>query len=163
MHTEEHLLRDGEREIEQISPLAMLAADHERFAHLAEEFQAALESGRDDTRDLMDQLCRELEVHSALEEEILYPVAAQIPELAILIDEAHADHARVREVIDEIRDTEGNEAQLAGLVLQLAEDVEQHVSEEEHVLFPQLEQRMAERLQELGRRMQHMRARMTQR
>ncbi len=163
MATQEHGLRDLQRETEHASPLAMLAADHERFAQLAEEFQAALESGRDDTRDLMDQLCRELEVHSALEEEILYPAAAQIPELAILVDEALADHARVREVIDEIRETQGHEEHLAGLVLQLAEDVEQHVSAEEHVLFPQLEQRLSGRLQELGRRMHTMRARMTSR
>jgi len=162
MAMDEHALRELPREIEHASPLAMLAADHERFALLAEEFQAALESGRGDTRELIDRLCRELEVHSAIEEEILYPAAAQVPELAILVDEALADHARVREVIDDIREAQGDDEQLAGLVLQLAEDVEQHVSEEEHVLFPQLERRLATHLDELGRRMYRMRARLMQ-
>jgi iron-sulfur cluster repair protein YtfE (RIC family) len=163
MRTEGQSRREAQPAAEIVSPLAVLAADHERVAHIAEEFQAALEGGRDDTRDLMDQLCRELEMHTLLEEEILYPAAAQVAELAILVEEAHADHARVREVIDEIREMDGTDEQLAGLVLQLAEDVEQHVSEEENVLFPQLEQRLGERMQELGWRMQQLRARLAER
>jgi len=162
MRTEGQSPRAVQSAAESVSPLAMLAADHERVAHIAEEFQAALENGRDDTRDLMDQLCRELEIHTTLEEEILYPAAAQIAELAILVDEAHADHARVREVIDEIREMNGTDEQLAGLVLQLAEDVELHVSDEENVLFPQLEQRLGERLPDLGWRMQQLRTRLTE-
>ena len=154
--------QESERPIENVYPLASLAADHEHIAHLAEAYQAALESGRDDTQDLVDELCRELEIHSTLEEEILYPALARIPELAILVDEAHADHGRVREVIDEIRQMDPGDVQIAGLVLQLAEDVEQHVSDEENVLFPQLEQRMGEQLQELERRMEQLRRRLRQ-
>jgi len=155
--TAQQTFEEPGRPFESVYPLASLAADHEHIAHLAETFQAALEDGRDDTQELVDALCRELEIHSTLEEEILYPALARIPELTILVDQAHVDHARVRELIDEIRQMDESDPRIAGLVLQLAEDVELHVSEEESVLFPHLEQHLGEQLEELGREMEQLR------
>jgi iron-sulfur cluster repair protein YtfE (RIC family) len=142
--------------------LAMLAADHDKVRQLAEEYQALLESDEDRAAPLVEDICRELEIHTALEEEVLYPAAARVTELALLIDQAREDHDRVKEIIDEVRSMEPNDPQVAGLVLQLAEDVEAHVSEEEGVLFPELEQRMAAQLDQLGRQMEQLRRRMLQ-
>lgn len=141
------------------SPLAMLAADHEKVRQLAEEFQAALENGDDQDR-LVAEICRELEMHSAVEEEILYPAAAKISELVLLIDQARDDHERVKETIDEIRSMDEGDPQIAGMVLQLAEEVEEHANEEEAVLFPELERRMAAELVQLGLQMRQLKRRM---
>ncbi len=141
------------------SPLAMLAADHERVRQLAEAFQTALENGEEQDA-LVAQLCRELELHSAVEEEILYPAAAKVSELTVLIDQARDDHAQVKETLEEIRSMDEGDPQIAGMVLQLAEDVEAHANQEEAVLFPELERRMSGQLIELGARMQQLRRRM---
>ena len=144
----------------EASPLAMLAADHERVRQLSEEYQALLENGEDAAAGLVHEICRELEIHTAVEEEILYPAAARISELTLLIDQAREDHERVKEIVDEIRSMEPADPQVAGLVLQLAEDVEAHAGEEEAVLFPELEQRMGEQLVQIGRQMEQLRRRM---
>ncbi len=141
------------------SPLAMLAADHERVRQLAEAFQSALENGEEQDA-LIAELCRELELHTAVEEEILYPAAAKVSELTVLIDQARDDHAQVKETLEEIRSMDEGDPQIAGMVLQLAEDVEAHANQEEAVLFPELERRMAAELVELGARMQQLRRRM---
>ena len=84
-------------------------------------------------------------------------------ELALLIDQAREDHDRVKEIIEEIRMLEPADPQVAGLIVQLAEDVEAHASEEEAVLFPEIEQRMADQLAQVGRQMALLRQRLQQR
>jgi iron-sulfur cluster repair protein YtfE (RIC family) len=148
------------RETGESGALAMLAEDHEKVRQLAEEYQALLEGGDEAAADLVQQICRELEIHTALEEEILYPAAARVAELALLIDQAREDHDRVKEIIDEIRSMDSDDPLVAGLVLQLAEDVETHVGEEEAVLFPEIEQRMRDQLAQLARQMDLLRRRM---
>lgn len=145
------------------SVLAALVADHEKVGQLAEEYQALLEGGEEDAAaTLVEEICRELEIHTALEEEVLYPAAARISELALLVDQAREDHDRVKEIVDEIRSMPAGDAQVAGLVLQLADDVQAHASEEEGVLFPELEQRMREQLDQVGRQMEQLRRRMAE-
>jgi iron-sulfur cluster repair protein YtfE (RIC family) len=160
MQTDRDTGTSAARSADDASVLAALAADHEKVRQLAEEYQGLLESGEDSAAHLVEQICRELEIHTALEEEILYPAAARISELSLLIDQAREDHDRVKEIVDEIRSMEPSDPQVAGLVLQLAEDVEAHVSEEEGVLFPELEQRMRDQLAQLGRQMEALRRRL---
>lgn len=142
--------------------LAMLAADHEHVRQLAEQFQAALEEGGADLHALAAEICHEIELHSRLEEELLYPAAARIRELSLLVEQAREDHAALHELIGEIRDLRAGDDRLAGLVLQLAEEVEEHAGDEEGVLFPELEQRMAE-LEQLGMQMEALKRRLTAR
>ena len=151
------------RERDDASGLAMLAADHERVRQLAEEYQTLLESSEEKAAGLVEEICSGLELHSALEEEVLYPAVARVSELALLIDQAREDHDRVKEIIEEIRMLEPADPQVAGLIVQLAEDVEAHASEEEAVLFPEIEQRMADQLAQVGRQMALLRQRLQQR
>src|SRR5256885_16924443 len=50
-------------------------------------------------------ICRELDVHARLEEEILYPAAraTEDTELRRLVDESLREHARVKELVAELR------------------------------------------------------------
>ena len=159
MQTNRESTANPGRDSEERTALAILAEDHEKVRQLSEEYQALLESGDEAAADLVQQICRELEIHTALEEEILYPAAAKLVELALLIDQAREDHDRVKEIVDEIRSMDANDPQIPALVLQLAEDVETHVGEEEAVLFPELEQRMQDQLAQLGRQMELLRRR----
>ena len=151
------------RERDDPSALAMLAADHERVRQLAEEYQTLLEGSEEEAAGLVEEICSGLELHSALEEEGLYPAVARVSELALLIDQAREDHDRGKEIIEEIRMLEPADPQVAGLIVQLAEDVEAHASEEEAVLFPEIEQRMADQLAQVGRQMALLRQRLQQR
>ena len=141
--------------------LAMLAADDERVRQLAEEFQSVLEEGGADLRALALEICHEIELHGRVEEELLYPAAARISELTLLVEQAHDDHTGLHELIREIRDLQPDDDQLAGLVLQLAEEAEEHAGEEESVLFLEIEQRMGAELEQLGMQMEALKRRLT--
>ena len=102
-------------------------------------------------------LCRELDLHARLEEEILYPAARTTGdgELARLIDEALREHARVKEMVRELRTGKHEGEELDNRVNALEECVSHHVNEEEGSMLPRLEQVLPEeRRAELGRRFQ---------
>ena len=161
MFTHQPIDRPADRSPAAGSALAMLAADHERFIQLAEEYQVALEDDSDDQGQLAEQICRELEIHCALEEEILYPAAARITELALLVGRGRGDHRHAKEIIEDVRRLGARDSQVSGLIMQLAEEVENHIAEEEDVLFPEIERRMARELGQLGAQMERLRARLS--
>src|SRR4029077_10964574 len=102
-------------------------------------------------------ICRELDIHTRLEEEILYPTASATgdTELGRLVDESLREHARVKELVRELRDGGFEGDELDGRVNALEECVQHHVGEEENEMLPRLEDLMgAEQRAELGRRMQ---------
>ena len=108
-------------------------------------------------RAAVEGLCRELDLHARLEEEILYPAARATGDgqLVRLIDESRREHARLKETVRELRGRSGEAESLENEVNALQEQVEHHVSEEEGEMLPLLEQVMAaERRAELGRRFQ---------
>jgi hemerythrin superfamily protein len=108
-------------------------------------------------RSAVEGLCRELDVHARLEEEIVYPAARGIgdPELVRLVEESLREHARVKDLVAQLRATGPEDGKTNTRVDALEECVRHHVSEEEGEMLPRLEQIMSERDRaQLGRRMQ---------
>ena len=142
--------------------LTALSADHQKLLGLFETFETALEEdSEDEARDIAEEILSEIELHSRLEEEIFYPAAAEFDELVIMVDEAQREHAAIDQAIEEIRDEASDAAALANLMLRLQEEVEQHVRDEENLLFPRVEEVLEARLDELGLRLQRRREELT--
>ena len=82
---------------------------------------------------------RELLPHFKLEEEILFPEAAALPELEEMVKDLLTQHKQIRAAIGEItqiNDEEHLKKELANFGILL----ESHVRLEERVLFPKLEE-----------------------
>jgi len=108
-------------------------------------------------RTAVEGICRELDLHARLEEEIFYPPVRSTgdTELGRLIEESLREHARVKELIRELRDGRHEDAELDARVNALEECVQHHVREEENEMLPRVEQLMPElERAKLGRRMQ---------
>ena len=108
-------------------------------------------------RSAVDGICRELDVHARLEEEIVYPAAraSADPELGRLIEESLREHARVKNLVAALRAIGHEHGEVDARVDALEECVQHHVSEEESEMLPRLQQVMSERDRaQLGRRMQ---------
>ena len=108
-------------------------------------------------RSAVDGLCRELDLHARLEEEIVYPAVRGTgdPELGRLVGESLREHARVKELVANLRATGHDDGETTARVEALEECVRRHVSEEEGEMLPRLEQIMSDRDRgQLGRRMQ---------
>jgi len=108
-------------------------------------------------RSAVEGICRELDLHARLEEEIVYPAARATadPELGRLIGESLREHARVKQLVAQLRATSPEDGDVDARVDALEECVRHHVTQEEGEMLPRLEQVMPERERaQLGRRMQ---------
>ena len=122
--------------------LDMLKKDHQTVTKLFQRFKD--EENARARSDLAQKICEELDVHARLEEELFYPVVEEVgdAELAGMVGEARREHEQVKEQCRTITAavTGGQDDGLEAQVAALERDVEQHVTEEEGEMFPQVEE-----------------------
>jgi hypothetical protein len=108
--------------------LQLLAADHRKVEGLFADFEKA--SGSSAKQKLVKQICTELKVHTAIEEEIYYPaIRGKVEEDAL--DEAYVEHDSAKLLINELEAAEPDEEFYDAKVKVLQELIEHHVKEEE--------------------------------
>jgi hemerythrin superfamily protein len=120
--------------------LAQLKEDHKRVRKAYRDFQKLdPEQDREDCEVLVQEVLRDLTVHMALEEELLYPAARNALKEVDLIDEAEVEHESAHALMDQLQRLEGQDDKHAARFGVLCEYVLHHVKEEEGELFPALE------------------------
>jgi hemerythrin superfamily protein len=118
----------------------LLQQDHRKVEELFTEYK----STKDDAT--VEQICQELERHTAVEEAIVYPRLAEFePELE---QHAEEEHATAKELIARIRSRPDD---VVRLVEQLQESVQHHAEVEESKAFPALRARLGAELEDLGK------------
>ena len=95
------------------------------------------------------QLCRELAVHSMIEEELVYPLLRSKVSVG-LADEARDEHQEAKDIITRIEGLAPEDEGLADAVAELKAAVEHHVQEEESELFPRMEKELPDTTSILG-------------
>lgn len=104
-------------------------------------------------RSIVRAVCLGLEIHAQLEEEIFYPALREVAPDEPAVRKAQPEHEEMKRLIADLRErdmTRGADDQLLGSLMR---DVIHHVADEETVLLPLAEQRLGDRLGELGGRM----------
>ncbi|MGC4080018.1 MAG: hemerythrin domain-containing protein [Rubrivivax sp.] len=137
----------------KMSPTAtrLIRMDH---SHVMTQFHK-LEPGLSRTarEATVRNICAALEIHAQLEEEIFYPAlretGAELPQLEHSVPE----HDEMRGLIERVRSLEAQPDAQQLALNDLMRAVIHHVAEEETSLLPAAEQRLADRLAELGARM----------
>ena len=113
---------------EEMDAIAMLKADHRKVEELFEAFEKA--TGKPTKQTLAGQICLELKVHTAIEEEVFYPACkGQIEE--DLLKEAYVEHDSAKLLINEIEAASPEDDFYDAKVKVLSEMIEHHVEEEE--------------------------------
>jgi hemerythrin superfamily protein len=134
--------------------LELLTSDHDEVRGMFESFRSAHESEDAEAMGrLSAQIFQELEVHTAIEEEVFYPAVRDAGggELNELTDESKEEHHVVDLLMAEIRSLDPSDDAFAAKMTVLMENVEHHAGEEEDEMFPEVRKLMSEdRLQELG-------------
>jgi hemerythrin superfamily protein len=113
---------------EKTDAIALLKADHREVEDLFEQFEKASGDGR--KQKLAREICRQLIVHSKIEEEIFYPACDGKVEEDLLA-EAYVEHDAAKVLIAEIEDGEPSDEFYDAKVKVLKEEIEHHVEEEE--------------------------------
>ena len=109
--------------------VALLKADHRTVEALFEQFQSAKGDGRKEK--LAQQICLELSVHAAIEEEIFYPACEGKVE-EDLLKESYVEHDAAKVLIAEIAAGAGADDEFFDAKVKvLQEEIEHHVEEEE--------------------------------
>jgi len=118
--------------------IELLMADHHRVAKLFAEFDALADDGTDEAKSaLVAQICQELTVHTAIEEELFYPAIRKAIEDDDLMDEALVEHAGAKALVAQLRAAHPDDELYDAKVTVLGEQIEHHVEEEEGSMFAQ--------------------------
>ena len=108
--------------------IALLKNDHREVEELFEQFEKAKGDGRKEKLAL--QICKELTIHTMLEEEIFYPACEGKVE-EDLLKESFVEHDAAKVLIAEIEAGEPSDEFFDSKVKVLKEEIEHHVEEEE--------------------------------
>ena len=113
--------------------LAMLKDDHKKVKGLFEEYKDANSRKQ---QEIADTVVHELEVHAALEEELIYPAIREQIDEDELMNEATEEHHLVHVLIGELKKLDATDEIFTAKFTVLGELIKHHVKEEEGEMFP---------------------------
>ena len=130
----------------------LLKNDHAKVSALFDKLEPATDATT--RQQLFAQLKQELDIHTHIEETILYPALKAAPETSDITEEAYEEHQEVKDLLAELEATPADSEEWADLITELRENVEHHVEEEEGEMFTQARTVLDEQqINELGARL----------
>jgi hemerythrin superfamily protein len=137
----------------QVAPSVtdMIRMDH---THVLETFhQYHVDASAKTKQALVNTACLALEIHAQIEEEIFYPALRAISPNNPALQKSVPEHDQMRDLIAKLRAMTPKDLDYDDTFMELMRDVMHHVADEETVLLPEAEIRLADRLNELGAQM----------
>lgn len=125
--------------------IRFLMQDHARINRAFEAYAQASSS-----LDAALVACGEIEVHTAIEEELVYPLLRDEVDAAEA-DAAEEEHAQVQEMIDTVSEMEPGDPELPVVMKSLIRAIADHIEHEEQVLLPALQKALGPRVEDIGR------------
>ena len=140
--------------------LELLIQDHRKVASLMEQCAATQDQAQ--CEQLFTQIKTELEMHTQIEESIVYPAFEEYAELADLVAESYEEHQQVKDLLQQMGAGTAGGTGFMNQLHELRVDVEHHVDEEENELFPKVRgvfdpsdlQMMADQIEQTKQQMQ---------
>jgi Hemerythrin HHE cation binding domain len=115
----------------------LLKTDHRRVKELFSQFEKA---DKQTKIGIAEEILIQLEIHTAIEEELVYPAIRDAIDNEDLVDEAKEEHHVAKLLIKELRKMKAGEDDFATKFKVLKEIIHHHVEEEEQEMFPQTEE-----------------------
>src|SRR5262245_4924581 len=130
----------GKRE-RAMNVIDVVKEDHQKVKQLFKSFESAKEEEQDDScEQIARQICQELTVHAAVEEQLFYPAvdakASADEEAEDRVKEADEEHRLVKALVAEIQRMRASDDHFQAKVKVLKDLVDHHVEEEEGELMP---------------------------
>jgi hemerythrin-like domain-containing protein len=120
-------------------PMTMLIQDHRKVQKMFKQFEKLKDQDDEQSkRDLVEQTCAELKVHTQIEEEIFYPAAREGLEEDDLVAEALVEHDSAKRLIAKLEGANTPGEEYDALFTVLGEHVNHHIAEEQDEMFPKL-------------------------
>ena len=133
----------------------LLKEDHARVAAIFEKLEPTTERALKTRQELFAKLKNELDIHTQIEEQILYPVLKETEETRDITLEGIQEHHIVKVLLKEMEAMQVDSETWTAKLAVLKESVEHHVEEEESEMFPKARKALSkEKLDELGSRLE---------
>lgn len=115
----------------------LLDADHIAVKKLFTAYKklCGAEGAPEKKRELAEQICQELTVHTQIEEEIFYPQLRSAIDDDSLLDEAEVEHSTAKDLIAQISGMDPEDDKYDAKVIVLGEYIDHHVNEEREEIF----------------------------
>lgn len=124
--------------------IELLTSDHREVEQLFRMYEAAANDAGV-ARQAAENIIRELSVHAAVEEQILYPAMRKAdPRETSLVDHSLEEHQQMKELLTQVDGKPADDQGVREAFGKLKSTVEDHVSEEEGKLFPSLRRHISE-------------------
>jgi hemerythrin superfamily protein len=135
-----------------MNALKLLKNDHRTVEALFKQFEKAGDKAFKEKQEIARKIVKELSIHAAIEEQLLYPAArAHDERLEDQVLEALEEHHVAKWTLNEIDRMSPEDERFDAKVTVLMENIRHHVKEEESELFPKLERLMGKaELEALG-------------
>ena len=133
----------------QPDAIQLLTSDHAEVEQMFIQIETLPQT---EARDqLVEDIIRELSIHAAIEEQVLYPAMRDaLPDGEKLVEEAIEEHQQVKETLAAIERAD-TPTERDPLLVQLIGNVRHHVDEEETDLLPKLKAAIgSEELRDMG-------------
>ena len=138
-----------------MNAFTLLKTDHQKVAGILEKIDETTERATKGREELFTQLKSELDVHTRIEEEILYPALEEYEETRAISLEAYEEHAVVKQLLEELSSEPKDDEQWTAKFTVLKENIEHHVEEEESEMFKKARKVLSEdEIEKLGDRLQ---------
>jgi len=138
-----------------MNAFTLLKEDHEKVAGILEKIDETTERATKGREELFTQLKSELDVHTRIEEDILYPALEEHEETRAISLEAYEEHAVVKQLLEELSSQPKDDEQWTAKFTVLKENIEHHVEEEEGEMFKKARKVLGEdEIEKLGDRLQ---------
>ena len=125
----------------------VLTAHHDVLRGLLRDLAESADGQTELRSRLRDDLLRELEVHTQIEDELFYPA---VRDVSPLLSQAHAEHRQIDDQLATVMRTDVADPAFIPEVRMLESTLRHHTMEEEERMFPQSHGLGEERLEELG-------------
>jgi hemerythrin superfamily protein len=129
-------LDEGQSEQESVNALELLKEDHREVEQLFQSFEEA--DGRS-RQGIADEAIKALEIHTKIEESLVYPAIREATGEEDLVDEANEEHHVVALLIKELKKMRASAEGYKAKFTVMSELVKHHIEEEEKEMFPEAE------------------------
>jgi hemerythrin superfamily protein len=135
-----------------LNALTLLKQDHDNVKKAFKEFEKMDHGDSATMKELVQQVCTELKIHTTIEEEIFYPAVRQKIDDDDLMNEAQVEHASAKDLIAQLENMTPEDPLYAPTFTVLGEYVLHHAKEEESEMFPAVRKLKLD-LESLGQQM----------
>jgi hemerythrin superfamily protein len=118
-----------------MNPFTLLKKDHKTVAGLLNKLEKTTDRGLKSRTELFEQLKQDLDVHTSIEEKVLYPALKEKQETEDITLEAIEEHKIVKTLLSELDELAKDSDEWLAKLTVLKENVEHHVEEEEGEMF----------------------------